>query len=278
MEANLDSKTEPRLWAFGAVASAVTLAVPAGLVVSIFFDFGFFSALGLSFVDTPTSIGDHFRTGIIWFPIIVLLFIGYLAVEFQIQRVEKGLTEQEIVDGAKNPEKTRRFRAGPYRLVVVFAPVIVVFYLLIGDVQAGLVPAAASITWMIFSAWCNSSPLILLRRPKVVRDAFIFGPIIVIVAYFSGYNKAIEQALTKPELIEVESDDGTTSTFRSLRAFENGFLVINQDDEIRLLSWGIIRSYSFLEPYKPFRGIICEWFDVCSNVEKAFDSIEENAN
>ena len=261
---------------FGAVGNAVALAVPAGLVISIFYDYGFFSAIGLSFIDTPTSVGDHFRTGVIWFPALVLLFIGYVAVEFQFQRVEKGLTEQEIIDSSPKPERTRRFRAGPYRLIAVFAPIVMLFFLLIGDVQASLVPGAAAITWMIFSVWCNSSPLILLRRPKIVRDLFLFGPVIIIVSYFSGYNKAIEQALTKPELVEIELDDGKSVTFQSLRTLENGFLFISEEGEVRLLSWDIVRSYSFVENYEPFRGILCEWFGLCANIGEAHDDTKKS--
>lgn len=115
------------------LAEGVALIVAIGFIVSVIYDWGFFRALGLDFAYLPTTTADHFRSGLLWFPPLLGAVFVYAAIEYQFQRVERGLTEKEIVESSSNPEKLRKFRAGPWKTFVWMAPVYVVTYVLIGD-------------------------------------------------------------------------------------------------------------------------------------------------
>src|SRR5438445_12929946 len=102
----------------GAVAEGAAVTVAVGFVVSVIYDWGFVYALGLDFVYLPTTTADHFRSGLLWFPPLLGLLFVYFAIEFQFQRVERGLTEKEITESSSNPERMRKFREGPWKLMV----------------------------------------------------------------------------------------------------------------------------------------------------------------
>src|SRR3989304_6241901 len=150
----------------GALVEGAAAIVAVGFVVSVIYDWGFVYALGLDFAHLPTTTADHFRSGLLWFPPLLVAVLAYAAIEFQFQRVERGLTEKEIVESSSNPERMRKFREGPWKLVVWAAPVYVVSYFLIGDAFASLLPLMLAIVWMGFAEWCYSAPLIKQRRSR----------------------------------------------------------------------------------------------------------------
>ena len=104
------------------LAEGAAVVVAIGFVVSVMYDWGFVRALSLDFAYLPTTTSDHFRSGLLWFPPLLVGVLLYVAVEFQFQRVERGLTEKEIVESSSNPERMRKFREGPWKLVAWTAP------------------------------------------------------------------------------------------------------------------------------------------------------------
>ena len=160
------------------LSSGIAIIVPGGCFISVIYDWGFLYALNLGFRDVPTTITDHFRTGLVWFPYLIALVIAYYAIEFQFQRVERGLTEEEIVSTSKNPERLKKFREGPYKLLTWMAPLGVLNFLMIGDAVASIFPLFLSITWISFAGWCYSAPLIQIRRSRFVQLAFTLLPVI----------------------------------------------------------------------------------------------------
>ncbi len=254
------------------LVEGVTVVVATGFVVSIIFDWGFIRALGLDFSNLPTITADHFRSGFLWFPPLLGGVLLYAAFEFQFQRVERGLTEKEIVDASSNPEKMRKFREGPYKLAAWTAPVYVVIYILIGDLFASLLPLTASIVWMGFAEWCYSAPLIRLRRDKNLQMIFTFLPIFGIIAFFGGYNAAIDAATRKPTEVAIERSDPLPAISGNvLRTLDKGILLLNTSSSIQFIPWNQVKSVVNKKAYKPFRGVLCEWFKVCPQEIKEGD-------
>lgn len=211
----------------------------------------------------------HFRSGLLWFPPLLVAVFVYAAIEFQFQRVERGLTEKEIVESSKNPEKTRKFREGPWKLAVWTAPVYVAAYLLIGDVFASMLPLMLSITWMGFAEWCYSAPLIKLRRSAGLQLGFTFLPIIGILSYFSGYNAAVDAAIRKPVEVTIERPKPLRPLVGNmLRTLEKGVLVLSETGSIQFTPWNQVEAIVNKKTYKPFRGVLCEWFSLCSSADR----------
>ena len=107
------------------IAKLVGLAASASLVLSVIFDWGFYSALSLSFLEVPSGLSDHVRSALIWFPKVVAAFGGIFVFEMLTKRIEQGMTEYEIVQFTTNPKRTKRFRDVPYQIGVYFVFLVV---------------------------------------------------------------------------------------------------------------------------------------------------------
>jgi len=257
---------ETRTLSIGMIAEGIAIVVAIGFVISVIYDWGYVYAIGIDLMSLPTTISDHLRTGVIWFPyLLAFVFVGF-AVEFQFRRVERGLTEQEIIESSKNPEKLNKFREGPWKLIKWTAPLAVFNYILIGDILSSVLPLMLSIVWMGFSEWCYSAPLIQLRRSWESQAAFTFLPIIFILAFFSGYNAAVDASIREPEQVSITlSKQPLPVKGNLLREFERGVFFLSDSNNITFIPWGQIESIRSVETYKSFRGILCEWFQICTD-------------
>ncbi len=257
-------KNKGRTFSTGMVVEVVAIVVAVGFVISVIYDWGFVYALGLDLMNLPTTTSDHFRTGLLWFPYLLTFVFMFFAVEFQFQRVERGLSEQEIIENSKNPEKTKKFREGPWKLIKWTAPLAIFNYILIGDIMSSILPLMFSIIWMGFAEWCYFAPLIQLRRNRESQTAFTFLPIIFILAFSSGYNAAVNTAIREPNKINVTRIQPLTSLqVNLLREFDRGILILSEDSKISFVPWGQVQTITNEKLYKPFRGVLCEWFQRC---------------
>lgn len=235
-----------------------------GFVVSVVYDWGFLRALGLDFSYLPSITADHFRSGLLWFPPLLGMVFGYFAVEFLFQRLERGLTEKEIIESSSNPERLRKFREGPGKLVVWTAPIYIVMYVLIGDAYASFLPAMLGILWLGFADWCYSTPLIKQRRSKSLQRGFTLLPMFAIVAFFNGYNTAVDAAWRKPIEVTIERQDPNVPLSGNLlRVLDKGVLILSEGKTIRFISWNQVKAVVNKNAYAPFRGVLCEWFKLC---------------
>jgi len=268
-----------RILSIGTVAKGIAIAtgiittiVAIGFVISVIYDWGFTQALGLKLINLPTTISDHFRTGLDWSPYLLVLVFLYSAIEFQFQRVERGLTEQEIIESSKNPEKTKKFRERPWKFIKWIFLLMFFSYILLGDSYLSpaswYLPIMLSFVWLYFAEWCYSSPLIKLRRNWVLQAAFTFLPIIFILAFFSGY-KASVAAIREPKRVNITfSLPSPNLKGNLLREFERGVLIIIDSDNLTFIPWTRIKSINIEKKYKYkpfFRGILCERFHICTN-------------
>ena len=260
------SESNPR--GIGTLTEGAAALVAVGFVVSVIYDWGFVRALGLDFAQLPTTTADHFRSGVLWFPSLLLAVFVFSALEFQFQRVERGLTEKEIVESSSNPERMRKFREGPWKLLVWTAPVYAISFLLIGDALASVLPLTLSIVWMGFAEWCYSAPLIKLRRSQNIQVGFTFLPIIGILAFFSGYNAAIDAAARKPTAVTIERPQPLTPLRGNLlRTLDKGVLMLSDKGSVEFTPWNEVQTIVNKRSYEPFRGVLCEWFGRCISVD-----------
>ena len=153
--------------------------------------------------------------------------------------------------------------------MVWIAPLYVLSYVLIGDAFASILPLMLAIVWMGFAEWCYSAPLIRLRRSREVQLGFTFLPIIGMLAFFSGYNAAIDAAVRKPAEVTIErGEQSAPLSGNVLRTLEKGILLLGKGNSIHFVPWDQVRTFQNKKPYKPFRGVLCEWFKLCSQAQR----------
>jgi len=233
------------------------LLVSTALVLSIIYDWGFFFSLGMSYFDVPTAMTDHFRSGLVWLPNALLLLFINLSIEYFFQRVERGLTEEEIIQASKNPESLRKFRRGPAVLVRVITPICIACFLFLGDIFRGILPFAMIVVWSMFSEWATSTPLLQLRRSATAMVLFHWLPMVFFFVFFMGYNKAADIASKVTPCFKI-SFIGAKAPMEvnTLRYLDKGALIIQpRTKSISILPWAQIACIETTENYKPYPGL-----------------------
>ena len=164
---------------------ALAVGATLSLVASLIYDWGFFSALSLSFLELPTALTDHVRSALIWLPKVFASLGALVVFELATRRIEKGMTEEEIVQLSPKPDRTRKFGEGPMKLFTYISVFAFSGYIIAGSVFLHALPLALCIVWFAFSLWAQSHPRIIARRPMSYRLAAHFVPPLIIWLYFS---------------------------------------------------------------------------------------------
>jgi len=252
-------------WAsrFDLSTKAIGLVASFSLAASLLYDWGFYLALDLSFLEVPSVLSDHVRSELLWFPKIAVSLGALLFIEMFIQRMEKGMTEDEIISSTSDPERTKRFRERPEKFIAVTAMLGVIGYVIAGDVFLGILPIGLCIGWMTFSVWAQSSARLLVRRPVAIRLAIHFLPPIAIWLFFTGYNDAVR--LYQPSAGSSQLSIKNTSKPESvvlLRLLDKGLLVKEQNGAVGFRPWSEIEKIETPGKYAPRKGLICNWIGV----------------
>lgn len=253
------------------MAKLVGLAASISLAASLIFDWGFYSALNLSFLEIPSELSDHVRSALIWFPKVVLAFGGIFVFEMLTRRIEQGMTEEEIIKSSSNPERTKRLRDGPYKMITYTSVFVVIAYVLMGDIFLSALPFGLIISWFLFSAWAQSHPRIIERRPLHLRLAAHFLPPIAIWLFFSGYSDAVRmfQSTTPSSQLTLVSAT-SLEPVTLLRQLDRGLLIKEANNTVSFRPWSEIKKVETPGRYVPSKGILCSWFSVaCIQIQNA---------
>ncbi len=245
------------------IAKLVGLAASISIVASLIFDWGFFFALNLSFLEIPSGLSDHVRSALIWFPKVVTALGGIFVFEMLTRRIEQGMSEEEIIRSSSNPEQTARLRDSPYKLVAYSAVFLVVAYVLVGDILLAMLPFGLIVLWFIFSGWAQSHPRIIKRRPFHLRLAAHFLPPIAIWLFFAGYNDAVrmfQSTVPSSRLTLTNATSPTPATL--LRQLDRGILIKDADNTVSFLPWSEIKKVETSGKYTSSKGALCSWFGV----------------
>ncbi len=238
------------------------LTVSLSFLCSLIYDWGFFEAFGLSFLDLPSTITDHLRSTLIWFPLIASGLGISIIFELTSQRIERGKTEEEIIKESSNPEWLAKFRESPYKFLQLLAILAVILYLLFGDFAASFIPFALVILWVTFSFWLHNHPRILLQRGPVISRFIIIFPAILIFLGFHGYATGKKMIIHKEPDIQINLKEPTKvlSAIR-LRFFEKGVLVMSlEENKPEFFKWEEISSIDLKKRDDLiYKGILSKW-------------------
>ena len=247
------------------IGTLSTVIASFSLIVSVFYDWGFMSALGLRFSEIPTSVTDHVRSWLVWLPNVAIGVFGIIAVEMLSRRIERGMTEDEIIRSSSNPLRTEKMRNRPFYVAGFAGVLIVVLWLLFGDrfhegLQIGLI-----ITWFLFSHWVFGHPTVRARHSQNFRLFVHWLPPIIIWFYFSGFNDATSQINSTPpmDVLQIKTSQRDASAIQAhiLRSFEQWFLVQDANKQILWIRSDDVIKIESHPVKKPFRGIACGLFD-----------------
>lgn len=241
------------------LGTLIGLTSGALLILSVFYDFNFLLALGLTFADVPTTISDHVRSAIVWTPLVGLMTLAFYMLDMFIRRVERGRTEAEIIASSSTPKFTRAFRAGAKYLILVM---VVLFEMLFGT----------SISWLYLSfifAWGFLSisvvhhPRMGLQFSRTGGRLFIFVPLFVAFVGYFGYGHG-QRVLTTPTAqweVTVKTERGVeTRRLAGLRRFSDVAITVDLKKDVAVLPAETILAANSIRQADGEKSISCKWF------------------
>ena len=241
------------------VAKMSGIAASMSLLLSIIYDYAYFNAINITFSDVPTSISDHLRTGLIWFP---ALFFGILMttiLELITLRFEKGMSEDEIISTSPDAQKTQKLRKAPSKLYTGLAGLMILTYILMGENFTHGLPIAFCIIWFRIAIWINNHPRIIQRRSKVVWHIIYWLPALIILIYGMGYSsgkKLINNDKSNCSII-LKNPTNKEESIILIRLLEKGILFKKPgQNKIIYETWDNIKNINKIVNNSRYQGII----------------------
>ena len=226
------------------------------MIVSVFYDWGFFTALGISFADAPTTISDHIQSWLMWLPIVAPPAVFWLGIELLTRRIERGMTEDEITESSPSPVWMRRFRDSPYFFMGAMGPILVALWVFWGEIFFEGLFFGLSICWFLLIGWVFRHPIVRARHSHLFRWSVYWLPPVMIGIFFLGSRSVESDFSSKEYKINVRSISSTKNV-EILRAFERWMLVRDEHNAIVWIPMDDIGRMELVQTPRPFRGLAC---------------------
>ena len=253
--------------------SGVSAAV--SVLVSFVYDLGFFTALGISFDDAPTTITDHIRSWLVWLPSVVIIIAVLATMALSLHRLEPAMPEdEEPVEFSQNPgriARIARFLNNPYVVYTAAGVVLILLRVLLGDAYFGEFLFGLMICWVMFMVWVFRDPATGTLYPSWFRFSAYTLPLVTIFVFLMGFGSIKRDGVRSfwgsgNYTIQVDETQGTRSV-RVLRSFEK-WLLVQEDDAIVWLPIDHIRRMEVQQ--EPYRGLLCTlWGFGCEPTSRA---------
>ena len=250
-ERNERRLTLEQLTALTAVVGSLTL------VLSVIYDWGFLSALGISIADAPTSLADHLGSWLEWAPRYAILMA--LVVLHRLIRVRAVFEIMPAAVSSSLPTKLR-WTKRKRRASIPVAVAMFILWLLIGGSPA-LLAISAIILWMILVDWITDHPQ--LTPPRSVLFLVRIAPVLVLLFFTFGYWSLdrVDRRTMPKAYVQIRSADVAGSPWSEryvLRSFANWLLV--QDHGRTQVDWVRMEQVDRIEvhPEVRFPGLLCD--------------------
>lgn len=239
----------------------LALVASVGVIISFVYDWGFLSELGIEFSDAPTTIADHFRSWLVWLPLVAVAAWFILAQELLLARLERGKTEEEIVGSSRNPAFTRLVRQSPRHSYLIIVVLLGVLWLLYGEPFSAARFVFFPALWIVFVGWVFRQPRLASRFSAFAQLFAALAPAILLLVFFLGALIA-SGGMSIPSashriVLSGEGGDGSNEEVRVLRSFEDWVLVRDANENVVWIHADGIARMQVLEGNGPFRGIAC---------------------
>lgn len=265
-----NSSTAGALLAIAEQVGRVLVVIASLLfVVSVFFDYSFLLAVGVSFDEIPSSLSEHVRSAILWTPKLLLTVLAFFTYELFLRRIEGGMSEEELITSSSTPRFISLFRkSGDLVVPVVGLLTVLVGTFLSNDLQWAYL-LFALLWWGLALSVVNHPRLGTLLVGLQVR-LFVILPILLSMVGLYGYQSGIRILTTTKPKWEVVLRDGSTTTKQSLlgiRRFGSFAIIVDQAKLVSIIpNESIVSVRIYASPVENEINI-CRWFGVLCQFE-----------
>jgi hypothetical protein len=253
------------------VGKFLGIAAVGLLVLSTAYDFSFLYAIGLSFEDVPSTLADHVRSAIVWAPRVTIYVLAFAMYEMFMRRMEKGLSEEELIQRSPHPKFTRAFRRGPQVLFAILAILMIITETLFTNSSHVLFMAGIGI-WGVLSVEIVQHPRMGAGFSTTGGRLFVIVPIVVIWVGLIGYSRGESMLRNTVAQWAVELKVGQGIEKRQLlglRRFSTSAVVVAVDRRVSVLPSENIVSAEVIRASDADLPRVCRWFGLQCQVKKA---------
>jgi hypothetical protein len=243
------------------VAKITALAATLSIALSVMFDWGYLSAVGLRLSEVPTSLSDHTRSAILWMPVSAFIFpLSLVVSRFLDQRFPLNSVEAKN-QGDNSPTSSANETKHARRGLALTAVVCFATWLLFGDRASPFLFFAAAALWAL---------IVMRVTPISDRDkAYGIGlrmalllPAICLGSLFSmGYNTG-HAAITPDQplgMLDVHVGSATERIKGNIvRSFERFIIVLDGSRKIVLLKPEDVRRVEKPSYMSRNEGLLCQ--------------------
>ena len=236
---------------FDNTIKAIALLSSLSFIFSFLYDWGFYSSLGLTFREIPTSIADHVRSSLLWLPFAIGFVFCCVAGIFA------ALNDITPADGSPQKKRKQWDEAIIDSLIFVFATAVFILYILVTDRVVPLVGLAAIFMWgfickkmlLKHRAFAN------LSRQKLAL--LYFTPIFLLAIFFAGHMSGYFLYNSVEYKTSLRLSDSSSHKIVYLRNFEKGILYKNMQGVVVYKPWEQISEIETQGRYTSHIPLIC---------------------
>lgn len=250
------------------VAKIVGLAASLSLPASFLFDWGFFNALGLSLRQVPTSLIDHAKSAVFWFPLALVMGGCIAASQMLLIRLTSQMSPPTLSESKERQDFAARWRSMRKRgraLVVSLVSVggaFIAVYLVVGDVTLIFLLTGIGFLWVAFAVWSVVHPAGLQRWSADFAILVAFAPPAALVLWGVGdmTGAAVHFAPLSTKLTVTGSAPQDVAIIRYM---DKGLLVRTEAGTAEFFQWSVITTTETPSKFREYDGVLCTWLHRC---------------
>jgi hypothetical protein len=253
------------------VGKIATLAASLSLPASVIFDWGYFQALNIPMREVPSSLIDHAKSAVYWFPLALFVACGWMAFHIFLVR----FTANTILNRPRPRTvlEIKDFRAVEPRLTFIarvalsFGGLLAVgaalAYVLFGDVLFPLAIFGFSLIWVSVIMWMLMHPSVITRWSVEIVFVMMFAPSAAFSLWGIGYNFGLYANFATPNTEITLAGQSAVQPVFVIRYFDKGVLVRTRSDGVEFFQWSNIAAINSSHRHKENQGLLCSYLKRC---------------
>ncbi|HXB02332.1 MAG TPA: hypothetical protein VNV15_05890 [Opitutaceae bacterium] len=216
--------------------------------LSISYEYGYAHGIGVPLADLSLGVEDFTKSAVAWVPALFLGFVIIFLLETSTSFIEGGKTEQELIEGSKNPGLIRKIKRSPDFLYLGLGLIVLTEIILNPPFIQPLLPSTYAFVWLCLAGFLMTRESIRRKfNPRLVFSIYIFVGLILLV-HAQARNDAAKALNRKPNDV-VELTSGVSVNCDLLRRYSNITLIIRAGEkEVTFLNESEIRSVKRANP------------------------------
>ena len=204
----------------------VSLLVTASIVISAGREWVYFMTIDKELISlvSPT---DYIRLAIHWLPSLFIVIASATFFQLLIARLEGFRSEDELLEGSVNPERTRFLRVLPHFVFLIVLFIGAIASLIYSKPTGTKLVIISACIWFVLFVWVARHPRIFPKLTRTTRSILFWGPAFVFWVIGHGYDDA-RRDLTVPSgnYRIVHKSGHVEENIHLLRAVSEGVIVL----------------------------------------------------